>query len=1220
MKKLYFLLLSFLLLTRFAALGQNDLCTGAININCGQTITGTTVGATLDAVGTCITALNTAPGVWYSFTGDGLLNTLSLCGSGYDTKIGIFSGTCAALVCVAGNDDACGLQSQVSFTSVVGTSYFVLVTGFGTNAGTFTLARTCISATAPVNDLCSGAINIGCAQTITGSTFTATLDAVGTCITALGTAPGVWYSFTGDGLLNTLSLCGSGYDTKIGIFSGSCGALVCVAGNDDACGLQSQVAFSATLGTNYFVLVTGFGTNAGAFTLARTCTAPAINDFCSGAINIACAQTITGTTSTATPDAVGTCTTALGTAPGVWYSFAGDGNIITLSLCGSAFDTKMGVFSGTCAGLTCVIGNDDFCGLQSQVTFTSVVGTNYFVLVTGFGTNSGTFTLARTCIVPCSGTPSAGTISGPATSCGANSVTLALSGNTIGSGISIQWKSAAVSGGPYTNISGATNASYIFTPSPGTTFYIATVTCANSGLSSNTPQKSLIVSVPVHSTTSANVTTVCTPGAATVTGTAINGAAGNYVHSLTGPGTIVQSAPTGANNSTGNFTVTNLPAGNHSFILTTTDALGCNTISTIVATIKQTPIITLSPVSSATICNGQVLPINASVIPPLFQSFSQATTILVPAGSPTTSAGIGGPYPSQINVAGFPTTGITVKSVKLGNVNHTFPDDMDIVLVSPTGQAVILMSDAGGGTDAIGLDYTFDDAAASLMANSLFNPQGTYRPTNFGTPDIFPAPGPGTLTQATPTLASFSGNPNGDWKLYVVDGFTGDFGFIGNWSITFAIPSEVTFSPLTNLFTDGNATIAYTGTPTTVVFARPTATTLYTASANVDGCTNSASVNIAVNQVPAITTQPTPAAQTICPGFNVTYSVAATGTGLTYQWRLGAVNLVNNAQISGANTNTLTITNVSVANSGSYTFVVAGTCTPAVTSTAAVLTVSTAPVISTQPVASVTICAGASTSLTTVATGVPAPTIYQWQVSTDAGVTWTNLLADGSFTPTYSIIAATQTMNNNRYRVLVTNSCGQTTTSTTSTLLVNPLPTVTAAALVNRICISDTLVGLSGSPVGGTWSGIGVSGFNFVPSATAVGTYNLAYTFTSALGCTASATIAASVEECRERLRLIENNALIVYPNPNRGRFNVRINSSLYEYIGMKVYNAQGQIVNGKMVNDVLTAPIYSGLVFGRVIPVDLTHLPAGVYLVKFYFDGGVRSSEKAFKVIIGSH
>ena len=485
---------------------------------------------------------------------------------------------------------------------------------------------------------------------------------------------------------------------------------------------------------------------------------------------------------------------------------------------------------------------------------------------------------------------------------------------------------------------------------------------------------------------------------------------------------------------------------------------------------------------------------------------------------------------------------------------------------------------------------------------------------------IFPAPGPGTLTQATPTLASFSGNPNGDWKLYVVDGFNGDFGFIGNWSITFNIASLATFSPLTNLFTDGNATIAYTGTPTSVVFAKPTATTLYTASANVDGCTNSASVTIAVNQVPAITAQPTPAAQTICPGFNVTYSVAATGTGLTYQWRLGAVNLVNNVQTSGVNTNTLTISNVSTANAGSYTCVVAGTCTPAVTSTAAVLTVGTDPVISTQPVASVTLCAGANTSFTIAATGVPAPTIYQWQVSTDAGVTWTNLLTDGSYTPTFNIIAATVAMNNNRYRVLVTNSCGQTTPSSAATLLVNPLPIVTGTALVNRICISDTLVGLSGSPVGGSWSGIGVSGFNFVPSSTGVGTYNLGYSFTSALGCTASATIAAKVEDCQERLRQLDENAVIVYPNPNRGRFNIRINSTLYNYLGMKVYDAQGRIVNGRLVNDVLVAPIFSGLVYGRVIPVDLTHLPAGVYIVKLYYDDGIRSSEKGFKVVIGSH
>lgn len=1347
MKKLYFLLLSFLLLTRFAVLGQNDLCTGAININCGQTINSTTVGATLDAVATCVTVLNTAPGIWYSFTGDGQITTLSLCGSAFDTKMGVFSGTCAALTCVTGNDDFCGLQSQVSFTSVLGTNYFVLVTGFATNAGTFTLARTCIPAIPPANDLCTGAINIACAQTITGSTSAATLDAVVTCGgTALNTAPGVWYSFTGDGQIATLSLCGSGYDTKIGVFSGTCTALVCVAGNDDFCGIQSQTSFPSVLGTQYFVLVTGFATNSGSFTLTRTCASATPNDDCSGAISINCGQTITGSTATATLDAVSTCVIGLNTAPGLWYKFTGDGSSVTLSLCGSGYDTKIGVFSGPCASLTCVTGNDDFCGLQSQVTFPSVFGTQYYVLVTGFGTNSGSFTLVRTCafsnelcsgaidincgqtisgtttgaandavatcgtslstapglwykftgdgtpvtistcggitnydskigifrgtcaslvcvagnddfcgaqsqvsfatsfgtqyyilvtgfssstgnfslirtcVAPCAGAPAPGTISGPASVCAGSIGTLTLTGFTSLPNISVQWKSSTVPGGPYTGILGATGSTYSFTATGTTTYYIATVTCTTGGQSANSPQFTSVQVAPVHSAVSFTVTTACSPGTVTLTGTASNGGPGNYTHALTGPGTITQNASTGLNNSTGNFTVTNLLFGTHTFTLTSTSGLGCPVASTISGVIiKQTPIITIAPVAGATICNGQVQPINASVVPPSLQTFSQAATILVPAGSPTISAGIGDPYPSLINIAGLPATGVTVKSVKLGNVNHTFPDDMDIVLVSPTGQAVILMSDAGGGTDEIGLDYTFDDSAPTLMADATFNPQGTYKPTNFGTPDIFPAPGPGTLTQATPTLASFSGNPNGDWKLYVVDGFTGDFGFIGNWSITFALLSEVTFSPITNLFTDAPATIAYTGTPSSLVFAKPTTTTLYTASATVVGCTNTATVNIAVNQLPAITDQPTPAAQTICPGFNITYSVTATGPGLTYQWKLGAVNLVNNVQLSGATTNTLTIANVTAANAGSYICVVSGICAPAVISTAAVLTVATAPVMSTQP-ASVTICTGANASFMSAATGVPAPTIYQWQVSTDAGVTWTNLLTGGSFTPTFSITGATVALNNSRYRVLVTNNCGQSVTSGAATLTVNPLPTVTATALSSRICISDTLVGLSGSPVGGSWSGIGVSGFNFVPSATAVGTYSLAYSYTSALACSASATVDAKVVDCLERLRLLQDNAVKLYPNPNRGRFNIRINSTLYNYLGMKVYNAQGQLVNGKVVNEILVSPVYSGLIFGRVIPIDLTYLPAGIYVIKFYYDDGGRTSEKGFKVVIGAH
>lgn len=49
-----------------------------------------------------------------------------------------------------------------------------------------------------------------------------------------------------------------------------------------------------------------------------------------------------------------------------------------------------------------------------------------------------------------------------------------------------------------------------------------------------------------------------------------------YTHTLTGPGTITQNASTGVGNSTGNFTVSNLPVGLHTFTLTSTDAIGCS--------------------------------------------------------------------------------------------------------------------------------------------------------------------------------------------------------------------------------------------------------------------------------------------------------------------------------------------------------------------------------------------------------------------------------------------------------------------------------------------------------------------------------------------------------------------------------------------------------------------------------------------------------------------
>ena len=781
-----------------------------------------------------------------------------------------------------------------------------------------------------------------------------------------------------------------------------------------------------------------------------------------------------------------------------------------------------------------------------------------------------------------------------------------------GTGITYQWQINTGSG--FTNItnggvySGATTATLNLT---GASFGLnaAQYRVSVIGLCSsvNSAAATLTVNQTLVAPAVAAPSVMCSPGATTITWTASGTSSGNYTHSLTGPGTIVQNASTGTKNATASFSITAIPAGIQTYTFTSTGTEGCPVSSTITITVNATPVITLTQ-TPLPLCAGQTQQITIGVTPATPQTFSQFSTTIV-------NDGIANPYPSLQTVTGLAPTGVTVKSVKLGNVNHTFPDDMDIVLVSPTGQAVILMSDAGGSPDEIGLDYTFDDAAAATMADNALNLSGTYKPTNFGATDNFPAPGPGSLTQATPTLASFTGNPNGDWKLYIVDDASGDVGFIGNWSITFNTPTPVVFSPVAGLFTDALATVPYTGTPVIgSIYSKPVvATTVFTATTTVTGCSASANVTVTVNQLPAITTQPT-ATQTACPGSNVTYTIAATGSGLTYQWRKGGVNLVNGVQasgssVSGATTANLTLTAVVAADAGNYDVVILGTCTPGVTSAAGVLLIASAPTIATQP-ANAPTCAGGTATFTVVAAGTPAPTLFQWQVSTTAVPTFTNII--GANTSSLVIPNVTAALDGNKYRVIVTNSCGQSVTSNgLATLTISAVTIPTVTALPATICLSDGPIALTGSPTGGSWSGISVSGFNFIPSVTAVGNYTLTYTFTNALGCTAAATTVARVSDCPERQRLLRDQAVIVYPIPNNGNFSFKVNSTLYNYLNLKVYNSSGNYVSIRT---------YSGLVYGQVVPVNLSYLPAGTYMLRFFYDDGVRTSEKVIPVIIAKN
>ena len=176
---------------------------------------------------------------------------------------------------------------------------------------------------------------------------------------------------------------------------------------------------------------------------------------------------------------------------------------------------------------------------------------------------------------------------------------------------------------------------------------------------------------------------------------------------------------------------------------------------------------------SFTISLGQLM---ASTV-----SFNSASALTIPNGAPATTIGAAAPYPSNINVSGVTGT-VSKVTVTLNGLTHTNPDDLDILLVGPTGQKVLLVSDCGGADDLGNLSFTLDDAGANLPNATLIG-AGNYHPTNYGDGDTFNAPAPAG-PYAEPSLAVFNNlNPNGTWSLYLMDDADGDTGSLTGWRL-----------------------------------------------------------------------------------------------------------------------------------------------------------------------------------------------------------------------------------------------------------------------------------------------------------------------------------------------------------------------------------------------------------------------------------------------------
>lgn len=242
----------------------NDNCSNAMLIEEVADLAFNTSTASFDGPGHCMTSAN----IWYVYTATVTGEvTISLCGSAYDTKLAVYSGSACnptysrLLNC---NDDACGWQSEVTINATAGSSYLIEVGGYGSNKGQGVL-NFIYEPQQAYNDNCANALEIGEVTNLAFDTTDATFDGPGLCIQS--PCANIWYvytaSYTGEA---TISLCGSSFDTVLAVYDGAAcypkqsDRLAC---NDDSdCGQQSQAVINVKAGNKYLIEIGGFNSQA----------------------------------------------------------------------------------------------------------------------------------------------------------------------------------------------------------------------------------------------------------------------------------------------------------------------------------------------------------------------------------------------------------------------------------------------------------------------------------------------------------------------------------------------------------------------------------------------------------------------------------------------------------------------------------------------------------------------------------------------------------------------------------------------------------------------------------------------------------------------------------------------------------------------------------------------------------------------------------------------
>jgi uncharacterized repeat protein (TIGR01451 family) len=269
--------------------------------------------------------------------------------------------------------------------------------------------------------------------------------------------------------------------------------------------------------------------------------------------------------------------------------------------------------------------------------------------------------------------------------------------------------------------------------------------------------------------------------------------------------------------------------------------------------------------------------------------------------NPPTTVADATPYPSNIFVSGRPGP-LQAVTVSLQNVTYGNSQDIDALLVGPSGQTFILVAAAGpnSGGALSNVSLTLADSAASTIASNAVwgapNSSVTSKPVNYGGvnetwgPPAPPGPygNPGPAGAGTASLGSVFGGTvaNGTWSLHVITTAAGDGtgAIAGGWCLNVTAPSPPTLTktfetatvPLngsTSLgftVTNPNATTSLTGVGFTDTL--PAGLVVSTANGLIGSCGGGTITAVGGSSTVSLS------GATLTGGASCTFSVNVTGT------------------------------------------------------------------------------------------------------------------------------------------------------------------------------------------------------------------------------------------------------------------------------------------------------------------------------------------------------